>query len=431
MRDLLSEANVRRLGVGWSALIIAGIFLADLVRVLPSIGVAGLFLTAISYSLYHRRIAQRAHWPMLLSFALIYFLHAFTGLPRSTHAEAALRQDLLLQAPFALLPIAFLLLPSWRQSHKNGLWLLLIGCCLLSAASATAHYALHYKAINQLYLQSKVMPTSPDHIRFSLLVSMAVAAGMLLVATKSISARLRLITLGAITLLFLFQHLLAVRSGLVTLYAAGAVGLGWVSWRLGQWKAAVLTAGLALLLAGLCLYFLPTLRNKISNTREDASYMQSVGAANNYSVTARVYSYKVAWAVVQEHPWIGVSKLQMADALAEEYRYFFPVITRDHYLLPHNQFLYNLVAYGALGLLVFLFSFYYPFWVGLQTHNMLLLLLYLIISLSFLVEYTLESHIGVLVGCFFLLLAAAPTALPGAARGRENTSAVRSQLLRS
>lgn len=241
---------------------------------------------------------------------------------------------------------------------------------------------------------------------------MAILAGVILIITESLTLRQRPVVISAITLLFLFQHLLAVRSSLVTLYAAGTVCLGWVSWKLGRWRVAVLLASMALILASLCLHFLSTLQNKISNTREDTGYIQSEGAANNYSVTARVYSYKVAWAVVQKHPWVGVSKVKMADELAQQYAYAFPIITRNHYLLPHNQFLYNLVAYGSLGLLIFVFSFYFQFWAGVRNSNILLIIIYIIVSISFLVEYTLESQIGLLVGCFFLLLAVAPTAPP-------------------
>ncbi|MEJ7661703.1 MAG: hypothetical protein WKG07_20055 [Hymenobacter sp.] len=59
-----------------------------------------------------------------------------------------------------------------------------------------------------------MMPTVPDYIRFSLLVSMAVLAGLVLVLNKQLYPRLRLATLGGVVLLFLFQHLLAVRSGI-------------------------------------------------------------------------------------------------------------------------------------------------------------------------------------------------------------------------
>jgi O-antigen ligase len=88
----------------------------------------------------------------------------------------------------------------------------------------------------------------------------------------------------------------------------------------------------------------------------------------------------------------------------------YPQIEVAHYLLPHNQFLYNLAAYGLLGLWVFLIAFYYPLWIGVRTKNMVLILIYTIVSLSFLAEYTLETQIGLLTGIFFILLALIPTA---------------------
>ena len=145
------------------------------------------------------------------------------------------------------------------------------------------------------------MPTEPDHIRFSLLVSMAVLAGTVLLFEATMPTQLRLATLAGVLLLFLFQHLLAARSGLVTLYAAGGLWFGWLAWQLKRWKAALLSLALVAVLAGGSLLFFTTLQNKIINTREDAGKIASVDAANNYSVTARVYSYEVAWAVIRAH----------------------------------------------------------------------------------------------------------------------------------
>lgn len=418
MQRFFSEARVQRLGAFWSGLIIVGIFASGAVRVLPSIGVAGLFLTGVGYALAHRCVAQWARWPETLSFGLIYLLHVASGLWQARLADAALQQDLVLELPFVLLPVSFLLLPGWRPGHKRLLWLVLIGCCLAAAAGAAANYWHHHEEINRLYLQSQVMPTAPDHIRFSLLVSMAVLAGAVLLATGRLPKRLRHALLGAVLLLFLFQHLLAVRSGLVTMYAAIALGLGWLGWQLGRWKT-VLVGGLAMAaLAGACLLLFPTLQNKITNTRDDSARLETVGAANNYSVTARVYSYAAAWGVVRAHPVAGVGKVKLEDAMAWQYHARFPEIGPEHYLLPHNQFLYNLAAYGAVGLVVFLFGFYYPLWLGIRRRNIMLLLMYLIVSLSFTVEYTLETQIGVLTGLFFILLAAAPTAPPQPARPR-------------
>ncbi|MGI4822032.1 MAG: O-antigen ligase family protein [Janthinobacterium lividum] len=260
------------------------------------------------------------------------------------------------------------------------------------------------------------MPTIPDHIRFSLLISMAVLIGAVLVFDKTLSIRLRKVIAAGVILLFIFQHLLAVRSGLATMYAGGVLWLAWLGWQQRRWQAVLATATLLAALAGGCLLLFPTLQNKITNTRDDTDRLSSVEAANNYSVTARVYSYKVAWVIIRKHPWLGVSKVKMDEVMAGQYGYMYPQIARRHYLMPHNQFIYNMVAYGLVGVAVFLLGFYYPLWRGLRRRNISLVLLYVVVTLSFLVEYTLETHIGILTGLFFLLLAiepAAPALAPG------------------
>jgi len=408
MWNFLSAKSARQLSVFWSAVIIIGLFTSAWVRVLPSIGMAGLFLTGLGYSWGQRRVAQWARWPQLLSFLLVYLVHAGTGLLQNSPTNADLWQDLVLQLPFVLLPLSFWLLPTWPPAHKRLVWLLLIGSCVVAAAGATINYLLHYQAIAQLYIQSQVMPTEPDHIRFSLLISMAVLAGLVLLFSATLPPLLRGLVGAAVVLLFVFQHLLAVRSGIVTMYAGGMLWLGWLGWRQGRWQVAVAGVVLVLGLGAGCVFLFPTLQNRLDNTRFDATQMNSAEAANNFSVTARVYSYQVAWLLVQQHPLLGVSKPQLTAAMASQYGYLFPQINPAKYVLPHNQYLYNLAAYGAIGLLLFLLGFYYCLWVGIRERNILLLLMYLIVSLSFLVEYTLESNIGVVVGLFFLLLAAVP-----------------------
>jgi O-antigen ligase len=184
--------------------------------------------------------------------------------------------------------------------------------------------------------------------------------------------------------------------------------LAWLGLHYGRWRQVARLATAALVLGGGSLLLFPTLQNKISNTRADTAQLATVESANNYSVTARYYSYQVAEAVIREHPLLGVSKVKLGAAMADQYSYMYPQITQAHYLLPHNQFIFNLAAYGALGLVVSLLGFYYPLWRAFRTRNVLLVLVYAIITASFLVEYTLETQIGVVTGLFFLLLADAP-----------------------
>lgn len=412
MLSFFSVTRVRQLSVFWSAFILVGLFVSAWVRVWPSIGIAGLFLTSVGYALSQRHIAQWARRHELLSFLLVYVVHMATGLMHSSLGNIPLQQDLVLQLPFVLLPLSFLLLPDWQTWQVRRFWLLLLGMCLIAAMAATCNYILHNKEIEQLYLQSKVMPTEPDHIRFSLLISIAIIAGAALICKGGLARGQRTMVLGAIVLLFLFQHLLAVRSGIVTMYAAGLLGLLWLGWYQQKWKIALGAALGAFALGVACLLLFPTLQNKVTNTRTDAAQMESVQAANNYSMTARVYSYQAAWTIIRKHPLLGVSKVRLADAMAQEYTYRFPEIEPDRYVLPHNQFIYNLAAYGVLGLLVFVLGYYYSLRVALRRHNILLLLIYLILTISFVVEYTLESNIGVIVGLLFMLVAAASPLAP-------------------
>jgi O-antigen ligase len=113
MWNYFSEARVRQLSVFWSAVIIIGLFVATWVRVWPSIGIAGLFLTGITYSVAQRRIPQWSRWPELLSFLLVYVVHVATGILQTSIGDKLLQQDLVLQLPFVLLPLAFLLIPTW------------------------------------------------------------------------------------------------------------------------------------------------------------------------------------------------------------------------------------------------------------------------------------------------------------------------------
>lgn len=112
-----------------------------------------------------------------------------------------------------------------------------VGNCLTSLPSYSA-----------IYSQSQALPTESDHIGFSLLMSLALLAGVVLVFSNELAPWLRQVTIGAIVLLFLFQHLprrednepersviahcphaLAVRSGIVAMYAAGLFCLWWAS----------------------------------------------------------------------------------------------------------------------------------------------------------------------------------------------------------
>jgi O-antigen ligase len=403
-RSTFTLARLHFAATLFCAMIIVGLFVANYFRILPSIGIVGLSLTAIIYAAVYKQAANQRRWGVFGTLVAIYGIHLLSGVQVEPANQPEYWRDVVLQLPFLLLPLAFWILPALPARKLQNLWLLFIGCVLLAALISTGYYILHFEQVNESYLHSKIMPTEPDHIRFSLMVTLAVGAGAVLLYKGDNPPILRKVLLGVTALLALFQHMLAVRSGLVTLYAVGGVSLLWLVFSAQQFRRASL-AGILLLLPLVSYQCFPTFRNKFANTQEDLGKIDNTGAANNYSLVARVYSYKAAWEIIKQHPLVGVGKADMPQEMAQQFRRNYPSIAESSYLLPHNQFIYDLVAYGFLGTLLFTVCFYLPGFWAWPRFAPLLAMQYTIVTLSFLVEYTLETQIGLTYSLFFLLLA--------------------------
>ena len=316
---------------------------------------AGITLTGIVYAAAHRRVANWQLWPVFGSLFLVFLLHLIQGLNTDAANMGEYGKDVVLQLPFLLLPLAFWLLPALPSRYLRWLWLLLVAMTLLAAVGATINYMLHASEINESYLHSKVMPTEPDHIRFSLIITLAIAAGTMLLAHDAVPQSWRAWVISSIVALALFLHLLAVRSGEMTFYALGGLAILWLVFRTRQWKQAGVLAAVLVLLPVLSFVAFPTFRNKVYNTQEDVGKVKQTNSSEgkNFSIAARVYSYKAALAIWSDNKLVGVSKADLDSEMAKRYARLYPEMGSDFYIQPHNQYLFNLAAYGSLGLLVF------------------------------------------------------------------------------
>lgn len=385
--------------------VILGLFTSSFFRILPSIGMAGLLVTGLASYGLHRSDYPRANGGIYGAFFLVYLIHLTSGFLISEANWGEYKRDIVLQLPFLILPFGFWLLPALPAATLRTLWLSLVGTTVVAALLSTANYILHFEQINELYLHSKVMPTEPDHIRFSLIITLAIAAAGALLAHRSVTGLGKKLVVGAMLFLALYLHILAVRSGLLTFYFLGGVGCLWLIARRRQYYQALQLAVGLLLLPAFSYVCFPTFRNKSVNTREDVGRVEHTASANNYSLVGRVYSYKVALKVIEDNLWFGVGKADINAEMAVHYRRDYPTIQPEAYIQPHNQYLYSTVAFGVVGLLLFVVGFYYPGLSMWPRHAPLLLAQYIIITLSFLVEYTLETQIGLAFALFFLLLA--------------------------
>ncbi|OUJ75191.1 hypothetical protein BXP70_03980 [Hymenobacter crusticola] len=209
--------------------------------------------------------------------------------------------------------------------------------------------------------------------------------------------------------LVLYLYLLAVRSGLGAFTILGILSVGWLIIKKRRYRQGALLGILLVVMPSISFLYFPTFRNKYYNTEYDVAHVKTTSSANNLSLVGRYYSYQVGVRLVQKNPWFGVGKADMKKEIGHFYQQDYPDIDPSSYLMPHNQFLYCCVAFGGIGLLIFSYSFYYPLFRMRQQASFLFIAHYIIVSLSFIAEFTLdqESQIGILYTLIFILLSLA------------------------
>lgn len=150
--------------------------------------------------------------------------------------------------------------------------------------------------------------------------------------------------------------------------------------------------------------------NYIENPGFKTRIMRIMVAYNNYSkdrdangssVFQRVEFIKASLGIIKDNPIIGVGTGDIADAFANYYEETNSKLLPENRFRSHNQYLAITVAFGVMGLIVFLFSMFYPFFSDKKNRNYLYFVFLFIMALSMLTEDTLETQIGVTLFAFF------------------------------
>ena len=341
----------------------------------------------------------------LLLFTLVFWVHLASAFYTDPDNMDYLWSRVQLKIPFLLLPIAFALLPKldWKKYYFMMYFFLVITA--FTAVLCTVNYFLHFDEMQDLYIRSKTMPVPVNHVRYSLLIAFSIMVGVILFVKKYTLSKSweRKSTLGISIFLFLFLHLLSVRSGLLAFYLS--LGLGVLIYMIKERKFLLGFAIVStlLILPFISYYTLPSFKGKVENTMNDLARLNDEESANNHSLTGRIFSYKVGWTIFENNQWFGTGAGDIYSEVKKEYARSFPKIT--NMLQPHNQYLRYLTAFGVIGFSVFMIGFY---WIFFYKKNLFLdaflLLQFVMVSSSFMFEGTIETQLGVNYTIIFTLL---------------------------
>ena len=274
----------------------------------------------------------------------------------------------------------------------------------LTVIGILANYALHFDAVNQMYLESKIMPGPISHIRFSLLVVFGIYLAYYFIK-KELSFKPsveRNILFGVAIFLCIFLHIYSVRSGILTLYAMMALVLANHVWQSKNIKH-LMVATTIIGCIGIGSFLLsPTMRNKLINTQQDVGVYQQDKDPNYNSLATRMVSYQTALTIFKENIWIGCGQGDLKDKNDELFRTNYPTIITP--ILPHNQFILYLAATGIIGLLLFTIGFTAPLWRKGGYKIEVIQVGFVILLIAFQFEPMIETQIGVICTLLFVLL---------------------------
>jgi O-antigen ligase len=395
------------LGIAWSPFLLSlsqiGLLVAGLWQAhahfhvaQPQAGWGGAIIGTLLLSL--RRWWQA---PVLVALSLLFVVPALSYF--WTEYTAGWSNFTRIRLPFLILPWAFANLPTLTAAQYKTVLYALVWTMAVLCVGVGIHFALNSEAILDGLGHGQPVPVPRSHIRFSLLVAVSILSGGWLWWQRF---RLRFDwerpLLGAVVLfLFVFIHILSVRSGIAALYGALFFTIFWVIWQTGHWKIGLVALALMVILPVVAVQSIPSLHNRISYMRYDWERFKNK-EGGSYSDADRWVSLQAGLLLWGEQPLMGVGTGDLQMEVQRVANVHFPRYSLDT-KMPHNQFLFMLAGTGLLGLGLSLCGLLAPLTQSRVRRFYLFSVFQVVVFLSFMVEYTLETAVGVAFYLFFTL----------------------------
>lgn len=307
-----------------------------------------------------------------------------------------------LRLPYLLLPYAFYFLAAISQNSIKIFLKIFITMALLFALGVLINYSQNMDYYDELIAIGQSMPVPGNHIRFSLLLAAAVAFGAIALTESIIPLKSKwgYIMLAMLVVLFCCIHVIAVRSGLLTMY--GALFLIFIRFfyqRKKYWQLLAVAAVLSVILF-FATQYIPSLEARFDYMVHDIELLTEKDVGN-YSDGDRFRSIYIGWRVFLNNPILGSDISDLPQAMAREYNdvYGQTVPVR----IPHNQFIYILASMGLLGVLTIFPGLFIPFFKKFLRNSPFIFIHGTMFLASCMIEPTMEGTQGIMFHLLFLL----------------------------
>ncbi len=312
-------------------------------------------------------------------------------------------ERLRIKLPFLILPFAFASMPPLRKKEiLTILYFLLVMMSIISLYVLT-NFLVNFDEIMETLGRGGHLPTPSNHIRFSLTLALTIIGGLALWVNKfHFRQPFERFVIGGMTLfLFVFIHVLSVRSGILALYL-GLFVLG-VYYIFIKKKYLLGLAGVITVLALPIIAYqtVPSFKLKVDYAVWDYKQFQQ-GAGGQYPDSERLISMQTGMDIAKENILFGVGAGDLKQEIKNYYETKFT--GKYNFRMPHNQLISIFAGTGLIGLLIFIAGYFFPLFYKNNYRQPLFLALHAVIFMSFFMENTIENNFGISMFLFFLLI---------------------------
>jgi O-antigen ligase len=338
----------------------------------------------------------------LLAFLSIFAIHLI-GLTYTSNYEYAFK-DIKIKLPLLIFPIVIgsTAVLTWKEL-KTILYFLVTAVFVSSLYSFSIYLSIDNSKVDTLRNISPII----SHIRFSLIICLAFFANIYLVyKSEHKNSHWSNVFLMLLSVWFLiFIGILGARAGYLAVLACSVAIILHQIIIAKKWKYILVLLSTVIVLPLLMFKVLPSVNQRISEMQNEVKHYEAGGNPSGHSITQRFEYWKIAKHIILENPLIGVGTGDIDDEFKKYYATHDTPIKKEFQFRSHNQYLSIASTFGIIGLLIFLFAFAFPYWVGIQKYAYLPSVFIIMTLLSMLTEDTLETQAGAtFVAYFFSVL---------------------------
>lgn len=378
-----------------------------------------LFILLVHYLVDYRNIKikiKRAFSNSYFKYFVLLFVLHLVGLLYTANFKYALTD---IEIKISLLLLPFLLLGEELISKRVlelCLQYFVLGCLITSfiAVSISSVHYLNSGDINHFFYGGLAFVMHSSYFAMYLTFSIAILLLYVTNKTTNLSVFLTIICYTIIIFFVLVVILLSSRAGLIGLILTAMLFILYLL------KDRQFVKAFFILLIGGAAYFFvvniaPTsvqrfksLNSKTINysafSENDPTTELGNEKDNINKKDTRLAILEISVGLFKEHPLIGVGTGDIKDVLVEKYTERNFLAGMDKKLNCHNQFVQFLLAFGSIGLILFLVSLFVPTLNALRNQNYIYVYFIFLVCFNFLFESMLETKAGVEFFSFFNVL---------------------------